>query len=458
MKYKDFSLQLILRTTILLLSVISVGIFLYFVRDKHLIFIPLFLIVLIVFQLAGIINLVNRSNREISGVFERIRKGNYLPSLPSGKYADSFSDLFYSINEIFSSIRNAETSKEAHNLFTEMLVSRIPVGVILLESDGRIKLVNDSALEILGIPRFSKWQEMKKLVPGFTSSVDKIGNAGTDLLKIESKRQVLHLSVNVSSIILLGEMNRVITFHDIRNSIERTEIEAWSKLFRVIRHEILNSVTPISSLAETMQMILKTPSGTINDQKILSTKDISDITECVSAIKLRSDGLFSFVNLYRDISKIPVPVKNEISLKELFGSVSTLIKPKLEEKKVTLRLELPKESLRIEADFGLMQQVLINLINNSLYALEHKENPVITITAKNSSKKLIIIFHDNGPGIPADLLEDIFVPFFTTRKDGSGLGLSLVKQIIISHGGNISVDSVVNEYTRFLIEMPVVEG
>lgn len=455
MKYKDFSFQLVLRISILLVCVISVGFGFYFFRGRHLIFIPFFMIVLIGFQIAWIIKLVDRANHEITEVFERIRKGNYFPSLPSGKYTDSFSDLFYTINELFSSIRNVETSKEAYNLFTEMLVSGIPVGVILVESDGKIKLVNDFALDLLKVPHFSNWTEIRKYLPGFAKAVDSLEKSGADLLKIESNGQLLQLSVNISSIILFGEMNRVITFHDIRNSLEKTEIEAWSKLFRVIRHEILNSVTPISSLAETMKMILKSSPGKNDEIEELSSNDLKDIRECINAIKLRSDGLYSFVNLYRDISRVPVPVKKTFLLNELFSSVNTLIRPKLNENKVALEIELTKSDLVIDADFGLMQQVLINLINNSVYALTSQTDPKIRITTRVSQKKLVIEVYDNGPGIPADLLEDIFVPFFTTRKEGSGLGLSLVKQIIISHGGNISVDSVENEYTRFLIEFPV---
>lgn len=244
-------------------------------------------------------------------------------------------------------------------------------------------------------------------------------------------------------------------YHDIRNSIERTEIETWSKLFRVIRHEILNSVTPISSLAETMKMILTTSPGEDGKMAGLSPSDLNDIKECTNAIKLRSDVLYSFVNPYRDISRVPVPVKKPVSVRDLFSSVSTLIKPKLEEKKVGLEIEFSEEDLIIESDFGLMQQVLINLFNNSLYALNNQTDPKIKLTIQIFPKKLSVEVFDNGPGITADLLEDIFVPFFTTRKDGSGLGLSLVKQIIISHGGSISVDSVVNEYTRFQIELPV---
>lgn len=339
MRYKDFSFQLILRVSVLLVCVISVGFGFHLLKERHLIFIPVFIIVLIGFQIAWIIKLVNRANQEIKEVFDRIKKGNYFPSLPSGKYSDSFSDLFYTINEIFSSIRNSESSKEAYNLFTEMLVSGIPVGVILVESDGKIKLVNDFARDILKVPHFSNWKEIQKYLPGFAKSVDGLDKSGTGFLKMESNGQLLQLSVNVSSIILFNEMNRVITFHDIRNSIERTEIEAWSKLFRVIRHEILNSVTPISSLAETMKMILTTSPGKGGKMAGLSPSDLNDIKECINAIKLRSDGLYSFVNLYRDISRVPVPVKMPVSVRDLFSSVSTLIKPKLEEKKVWLDIE-----------------------------------------------------------------------------------------------------------------------
>ena len=455
MKYKNFSFQLIFRTSLLLISIISVGVLFYLIKGKSLLFIPVFLILFIGIQVSGIINLVNRVNREITGVFKRIRKGTYHPSMPAGKYTDSFSDLYSTINEILTSVQDTEIQREVHSVFTQLLVSLIPVGVILLESENKVKLINKSAQEILGLGGIKKWIDIQEYLPAFATSVDEMGNSGSCLLKNETNGYVSQLSINVSSIVLLDEPNKIITFHDIRNSIEKTEIESWSKLFRVIRHEILNTVAPISSLTETMQLILKSDSGAKENNKTISQKDAQDIMECVSAIKLRSDGLFKFVNLYKDISEIPIPVKELISAKELVGSVCTLLKPKIESVGAKLRIENQRPYQFINADFGLMQQVLINLIHNSLHAIEDASEPEIIISTQISDNKLLLKILDNGQGISEELLEDIFVPFFTTSKDGSGLGLSLVRQIIVSHGGTISVDSVVNEYTQFLIELPM---
>ncbi len=455
MKSRDFRVQIILRTVVLLLTVILVGLVFAFIRGKGLVFMPAFLIMVVVLELIWILNLVNRANREITEVFRLIRTGHYDPSLPAGRYSDSFSELFQSLNEVFASIRDVEKHREAYHLFTEILMSLIPVGVILVKPGGNIRLINHSALELLDIPRTDKWTQLLSLVPGLGKPVEKMQAGGTDLARVERKGIALLLSVTVRPVVLLREEYRVITFHDIRNSIGKAEIQAWAGLFRVIRHEILNSVTPIASLAETMQLILG-PSGTEkNKPSGLSAKDLDDIRESVDAIRLRTEGLHHFVDLYRGISAIPDPARKPVSLKEFLATVHRLIRPLLEEKGVELVMDESQAEAAASLDQGLMQQVLINLVNNSLVALERCPSPSISIHTEVSGDRVRIGFWDNGKGIPAEQLEDIFIPFFTTRKEGSGLGLSLVKQIITAHGGNISVESVPGEYTRFTIELPL---
>jgi two-component system, NtrC family, nitrogen regulation sensor histidine kinase NtrY len=297
------------------------------------------------------------------------------------------------------------------------------------------------------------WKLLKQHNPYFTKEIESLGSHGKKLLEIRSSYETHFLSVDVRTLIILDKPLKLITLQDINSEIEQKEIEAWHKLIRILTHEIMNSVTPISSLTETMQSLLKDRSGNEKQLQDIRQETISDISFSLNTIQKRSDGLLHFVENYRKLTKVPKPHLEKTDVKIFFEAVEKLMSHELTRKKIAIKIEVPAP-MEIDLDPALMEQVLINLITNSIYALDGVRDPRIELKSYQKDKQIVIEVGDNGKGIPAKELGEIFIPFFTTKKEGSGIGLSLSKQIMSLHGGSIRVHSEVNAGTSFFLYFP----
>jgi len=266
--------------------------------------------------------------------------------------------------------------------------------------------------------------------------------------KLNTNGEILQLLLSAIEFRMKNQNMKLISFYNIQEELEEKEIEAWQKLIRVLTHEIMNSITPISSLASTVNHMLKDS----NEEKSNSVESLNDIREAVSTIQKRSEGLVNFVNKYRDISKIPKPNFQPVKVSELFYRIRLLAETLLNDRKINLNVSVNPDNLEIIADPDLIEQVILNLINNSIHALNVTENPVIKLSAEiNDRSKAVIKLTDNGPGIPEELLDKIFIPFYSTKKEGSGIGLSISQSIIRAHNGSIWVQSKPTEETTFTI-------
>ncbi len=242
-----------------------------------------------------------------------------------------------------------------------------------------------------------------------------------------------------------GKINKVIACQNINEAMDETEARAWQKLLSVMTHEIMNSVAPISSLAGTLKnRLLQT---TVSD----NSGDRDDLELGLETIKRRSEGLLKFAETYRNLNKITTPNLKKIFVRDLFENLHTLMQPTLEQKNIELEVILKDPELMIEVDVNLIEQVLINLVINALEAVKDKINPRIVLSALQEGNKQLIKVADNGVGISDELLDRIFVPFFSTKKSGSGIGLSLCKQIMLLHKGTIQVQSVEGEGSAFAL-------
>jgi len=240
---------------------------------------------------------------------------------------------------------------------------------------------------------------------------------------------------------------RLVAMQNIQSEIEETEIEAWQKIISVLTHEIMNSITPISSLSSTLKTIL-------NEMKEPNAETIEDISSAVNTIKKRSEGLMSFVDKYRSITKIPKPNRHNFSVTSLFKRIEILMDSALDGKDIKFSFEINPINLEMNGDSDLIEQVLINMLNNAIQSLSETKNGIISLSAYiDSNSRAILKISDNGAGILEENIERVFVPFFTTKKEGSGIGLSLSQQIIRAHGGRIHVTSKPNEETVFTIRL-----
>ena len=290
---------------------------------------------------------------------------------------------------------------------------------------------------------------MANQVPWFADNVKKIADGGKVLIDLGDEIEPKQLSLEVIELQLLNAPYLIITFQDIKSEIEQKEIEAWHNVIRILAHEMLNSFTPVSSLAATIKSITENDNGQLLDLENFEQDDLHDINIAASTIKKRSDGLLVFVKDYRTISNVPVPQTISTNVKQFLSDIYSLMFPLTNENTIELKLlNIPSNAV-IKIDKKLIEQVLINLINNSIHALQGREHPTIKISCLVQSDKTIILINDNGIGIEEKILNQIFIPFYTTKKNGSGIGLSLSKNILKKHGGKLLVNSESGVYTTF---------
>jgi signal transduction histidine kinase len=244
------------------------------------------------------------------------------------------------------------------------------------------------------------------------------------------------------------KLYKLIAFQNVSEALDETESKAWQKLLNVMTHEIMNSVAPISSLADTLKNRLQSPEIANSVQ----SSELEDLELGIDTIKRRSEGLLKFTESYRSLNKITKLDLDKILVRNIFENLNSLMRPTLEKKNIELEIILRDPALAIEADVNLIEQVMINLVVNAIEAVKDREEPRITLSAEiQSNNKTLVKVTDNGLGMPPELLDKIFIPFFSTRKTGSGIGLSLCKQIMLLHKGNIQVQSTEGKGSSFIL-------
>jgi two-component system nitrogen regulation sensor histidine kinase NtrY len=449
MIYKRFTFLIILRIVLLLGTVIIISLIF---GDKRLFFNQIILTLILMLQVWELIRFVNHTNRELAKLFYAIRHSDFSITFKQSILGKSFKELRESMIDIIQAYKQVKIEKEAQFHFLQMLVNQLHIGIIVMENEDHITLINPTAESLVGIEGLKNWKLLEVRNPAFTKEIEHLGGNGKKLLELKSNGETRFLSVDVRTLIILDKPLKLVTLQDINSEIEQKEIEAWHKLIRILTHEIMNSVTPISSLTETMQSFLENSSGKEKPLVELKQETISDIRFSLNTIQKRSDGLLHFVENYRKLTKVPKPVPEKLLLKQFLNGLEKLMAPELTRKNISFIVKSDDSS--VEIDPVLIEQVLINLTTNSLHALENIVNAKIEIKGYTKEKQTVIEVTDNGKGIHPKELSEIFIPFFSTKKEGSGIGLSLSKQIMSLHGGSIKVRSEVNTGTTFYLHFP----
>ena len=441
---KRFSLQVILRIVLILGNAILLA---WIFGDMQLFFNQVILIIILIGQIWELIHYINLTNRELTRLFLAVKHADFSVTFNQKGLGKSFKELENSMVDIIHSYREVKIEKEAQYQFLQLLVNQIQIGIISL-LDENIILINPIAEKILGIKDLKNWKLLEHLNPRLA---EELKPDGKKLIEIKSSEGTKILAVEIRTILMIDKHYKLITLQDINSEIEQKEIEAWHKLIRILTHEIMNSVTPISSLSETMQSMLTNKNGS---QKILGEirdDTITDILFSLNTIQKRSESLLTFVDDYRKLTRVPKPVMQQVQLKPWLASIENLMREELMRESISLVIELEDENQALNLDPTLIEQVLINLLRNSIHALDGRLGKRIEIKSYHDESATVIEVSDSGKGIPEKELKDIFIPFFSTKKDGSGIGLSLSKQIMSLHGGRIRVRSKVAEGTSFYL-------
>lgn len=441
---KRFALKVIIRISFIIINAILIA---WIFGDMSLFFNQIILILILVVQVWDLIHYVNHTNRELARLFIAIKHSDFSITFNQGPSNKSFKALQNSMIDIIQSYREVKIEKEAQYQFLQQLVNQIQIGIIALQGENII-LINPVAEKILGIKNLKNWKLFEHLNPTWANELKEDGKK---LMEVKSKEGTKILATEISTFLMIDKHYRIITIQDINSEIEQKEIEAWHKLIRILTHEIMNSITPISSLSETMQGMLSDKSGHQKPLQSIQDETIKDIRFSLNTIQKRSESLLEFVESYRTLTRVPKPNLELVQVKSFLASIENLMREEFIRQSVKLTITIDDEKQMLNIDPVLIEQVVINLLRNSVHALENRRDKRIDITCHDEENNTVLTVRDNGKGIPEKELKDIFIPFFSTKKDGSGIGLSLSKQIISLHGGRIRVSSNVDEGTSFYL-------
>lgn len=389
---------------------------------------------------------VEGTNRKLIRFLESVRWSDFsIGFAADNKLGYSFRTLNRQFNEVLDAFRLARAEREANLQYLNAVVHHVSVGLLAFDTEGNVELVNNAALKLLGIYRLRQLSELQKTHPDLTEMIRTLRAQDNVLYHTPTDQQ---LSVYATVIRLRGKVIKLISLQNIQSELQQKELEAWQNLTRVLRHEIMNSITPITSLIATMRDIVTQDLPVTAENR----EAVGDISEALRTIENRSVGLLNFVNAYRDFTNIPLPVIKEIPVLQMIQNVARLMQTDTKTAGITLNCQTQPDDLTVQADAGQIEMVLINLIRNAIEALVGNANAAITIRGgRDASQHVVIEVTDNGTGIIPEALEKIFIPFFTTKKTGSGIGLSLSRQIMQMHGGMLKVVSEVNQGTTFTL-------
>jgi len=412
--------------------------------------------ILIIIQVYTLNEYVNETNYSLSKFLEALKTEDYSAYFSPSSKGNSFTDLYRDFNTIISIFKKNKIEKDAQHKHFQQILEYIGLGVISIKLEDlekeksvhEILFFNTAAGEILGQPKHKYWHRLERQIPWFGKEIRKLSQGGSQLLEVEVNGEQKQLSLHVVKVHFMGKPNLIISFQDILSEIEQKEIEAWHNVIRVLAHEMMNSFTPVSSLASTIKAMTENGAGKIIPVEEFNEESIRDINLAASTINKRSEGLMEFVNDYRTLSQVPKPNIQTVNVRDFLEGIYRLMKPSLNKHAITLMPARVPSKAVLNIDEKMIEQVLINLIGNSIHALSHKADRCITITYELKPGQRILSVEDNGTGIPPQILQQVFIPFFTTRKNGSGIGLSLSKNIMKQHHGHILINTEVGMYTK----------
>lgn len=439
----NFKINIVIRLAILL--VLILGISLSLENGFHLT--TGFGVILTIILMVNLFNYVDQTNKDLANFFESIQYNDFNTTGSGRHRGDSFGDLHDGFNLINRKFRDIRAEKEANHQFLQTVVEHVEVGLLCIDEDGEVVLMNKALQRLLRKSYLVNLSGLKKVDEQLWEAVTQLQPGDRELLKLNIDNRLMQIAVRTIDLILNRENLKLISFQNIQSELEAQELVAYQKLIRILTHEIMNSVAPIASLSSTINDV-------IADKDQLDPDYIDMIKNSVRVIKKRSEGLLDFTETYRSLTRIPPPNFQLVDGSALIQELKTLFMADLASKKIDLKLELPPNPVTFQGDPNLLEQVLINLIKNAADSLKERDDPVIDLSIqKHPDGKVIFRVSDNGFGIPVDMMDQIFVPFFTTKEDGSGIGLSLSRQIVRLHKGDLELQSVEGEGTVVTISL-----
>ena len=431
-----YEISLTIRVVLLLASITAAAYCI--VSNKYSLLI--FAAFVLVFQIFNFVQFINKTNIELSQFIEAVQYRDFSLQFTEKNAPVSVRQLRRAFNQINATFKQLSSEREEQYQYLQKILELVDTGILSYNQTGEVGWLNESFKRMMNVPYLRNISALEKRDSAVYQVIMSLENGNSQLVKINQKQVLLAKTTFLND----DTETNLIAFQNVNEAIEDTEAQAYQKLLRVMTHEIMNSVAPIASLAETMEKALlgRKEGKKAEGETKLDSESLADITLGISTIRKRSENLLKFADTYRQLAKVSMTSFSEFYVRDLFEGVEILLENPLERHKIEFDVIIKDFNMTIEGDMALIEQVLINLIINAIDSVSPQKNPTITLSAfLNQEEQTVIEVRDNGIGMSSALLDKIFVPFFTSKANGSGIGLSLSKQIMTLHKGTITVNS-----------------
>ena len=422
----------------------TIFVFVYLVNKTQLTFTTIAVLLFAVVQIMLLIRHVDKTNQLLNSFLQSIRYSDFTRTFQVESTDSSLNKLKTTLNEVIRDFQSVRAEKEESYHYLQTIIQHIGIALIAYQRDGSVELINNATKRLFQVRNLPNIQVLSSYSHELVQKLLTIKHGENALVKVRDKDDLLQLSIYGTEFKIHNRNIMLVSIKNIQHELDDKEMESWQKLIRVLTHEIMNSITPISSLSSTVNGLINDiiERAGANEQNVEITEELQEISSAHSTIQKRTEGLIQFVNTYRNLTRIPTPNFTIFQVSRLLNNIYELHRAELEAHNIECTLIVEPPTLELSADEMLIEQVLINLIKNSMHALEHRTNARIQLRAfLNRRGKITIQVVDNGPGILPEVLDKIFIPFFSTKPLGSGIGLSLSRQIMRLHGGSLNAFS-----------------
>lgn len=442
MVYKRFYFEVVIRV---ILTFATGFAFLQLFSEPNLLYVKLFLLLLTLTQLLFLIRYMNKINRKLSLFFESVKTQDYNVTFKDRKLYGEFAELNIQLDQLSKHFKEVLLKRAEQDEYFKAVIEHVGTGIFAFDEKGSVRFINSAALNIFGISRLKNIFVLDNIHKDLSVFFQKLYPGQQQLLELRNGIELLQLAAKVTKYKISGEELNLVSLQNIKPELDLKETETWQKMIRILTHEIMNSVSPITSLASSLSALIKKDDPNGN----LKTK----LERGLTTIKNRGEGMMDFVRKYRNLTILPLPQIAEISLIDLMNELIQLFEETFEKDQIEIEWNIEPNDLKLNADREQVEQVIINLIKNSIWALQdQKVKKISTRFFVSQNKRVQFEISDTGKGLEDELMDKIFIPFFTTHSEGTGIGLSLARQIMLMHGGSISANPNKDGGATFILQ------